>query len=130
MKNLQDIIQEKLQIGSKSKISQYKYHPKNKEELLDLLTKLLKERGKNADLNDIDTSKITDMSFLFTFDRRSFNGNISQWDVSNVTDMRWMFTDSSFNGDISQWDVSNVKNMEDIFDNCPLRKNPPKWYKD
>jgi len=130
MKNLQDIIQEKLQIGSKSKISQYKYHPKDKKELLDLLTKLLKERGENADLNDIDTSKITDMSFLFTFDRRSFNGNISQWDVSNVTDMRWMFTDSSFNGDISQWDVSNVENMEDIFDNCPLRKNPPKWYKD
>ena len=129
MKNLQDIIQEKLQIGGKTKVSGYKYHPKDKEELLDLLEKLLKERGNNADLNDIDTSKITDMSFLFTFNRRSFNGNISQWDVSNVTDMGWMFTDSSFNGDISQWDVSNVGNMGDMFENCPLEKNPPKWYK-
>ena len=129
MKNLQDIIQEKLQIGSKSKISKYKYHPKDKEELLDLLEKLLKERGDNADLNDIDTSKITDMSFLFTFGRKTFNGNISQWDVSKVKDMKWMFVDSSFNGDISQWDVSNVKDMYWMFKGCPLQKHPPKWYK-
>jgi len=145
---------EKLKINSKSKI-ETQYHPKDKKELLDLLEKLLKERGDNADLNDIDTSKITDMSFLFTFNRKKFNGDISQWDVSNVTDMKWMFADSSFNGDISQWDVSNVKDMyamfygckkinsdlskwdvsnvedmNDMFYDCPLQKNPPKWYRE
>ena len=36
---------------------------------------------------------------------------------------------SEDNSDISKWNVSNVKEMEDIFDECPLEKNPPKWYR-
>ena len=39
-----------------------------------------------------------------------------------------MFNESDFNGDISSWDVSNVTNMKNIFKECPLEKNPPKWY--
>ena len=41
-----------------------------------------------------------------------------------------MFYNSEFNGDISNWNVSNVKHMYHIFDNSPLEKNPPKWYKE
>ena len=43
--------------------------------------------------------------------------------------MNMMFSNSNFNGDISNWDVSNVKDMSYMFDESPLEKNPPKWYK-
>ena len=81
----------------------YNYYPKTKDELKKLVDKLIKERGNEADLNDIDTSEITDMDGIFE--------------------------GSNFNGDISNWDVSNVKDMSYMFDKSPLEKNPPKWYK-
>ena len=125
--SIDDYIQEKLKISSKSKINQYEYHPNDKNELIELIYKLIKERGNEVDLNDIDISKITDMSCLFF--SSDFNGDISGWDVSNVDTMGWMFRNSKFNGNIDNWDVSNVVNMKFIFYNCPLEKNPPKWYK-
>ena len=45
-------------------------------------------------------------------------------------DMASMFAYSEFNGDISKWDVSNVVDIRHMFENSPLEKNPPKWYKD
>ena len=42
-----------------------------------------------------------------------------------------MFFQSQFtgkNGNISNWNVSKVKSMSDMFIDCPLEKNPPKWY--
>lgn len=113
MKHLKDIISEKLIINKNTKINNYKYHPDDKD-LTKLLEKLIKQRGLNADLNDIDTSEITDMSQLFSGFRK-FNGDISKWDVSNVKDMSYMFYNSAFNGDISDWDVSNVEDMTSMF---------------
>ena len=132
-------------------IKSYNYHPKTKNELKQLVYKLIKERGYNANLNDIDTSEITDMSYMFNgsyfngdisewdvskveemycmFYGSMFNGDISKWDVSNVEDMDYMFYYSEFNGDISNWDIKKVKTMKDIFNLSPLEKNPPKWYK-
>jgi len=43
--------------------------------------------------------------------------------------MSWMFKDSKFNGNISKWNINKDANMMYIFDNSPLEKNPPKWYK-
>ena len=123
-------IVERLHIN-KDTTNYYNYHPKTKEELKLLINNLIKERGNDADLNDIDTSEITDMSYMFTYSK--FNGDISNWDVSKVKNMGYMFWDSSFtakNGDISNWDVSNVKNMSYMFNCSPLEKNPPKWYKE
>ena len=40
-----------------------------------------------------------------------------------------MFYRSKFKGNIDNWDVSNVEDMQDMFKDCPLEKNPPKWYK-
>ena len=130
----------------------YNYHPKNRNELIELVEQLIKERGNNADLNDIDTGEMTDMWGMFYYSE--FNGDISEWDVSNVTNMAYMFCKSKFNGDISQWDVSKVKDMsymfqlsrfkgdvsdwdvqpdtntEFMFSKCPLEeRKPPKWYK-
>ena len=102
MKNLKDIIVERLHINKD--IDRYNYHPKTNDELKELVDKLIEERGDDADLNDIDTSEITNMYALFY--------------------------DSFFNGDISKWDVSNVKNMYHMFYKSPLEKNPPKWYKE
>ena len=82
MKSLTTYINEKM-IYNKSTVSKYKYFPKTKEELKELLDKLIEERGNEGDFNDIDTSEITDMSELFRY-MKDFNGNISQWDVSKV----------------------------------------------
>ena len=126
MKSLKTIISERLHINKDIKSYNYNYHPKTKDELKELVDKLIKERGNEADLNDIDTSEITDMAGLFY--ESNFNGDISNWDVSNVKDMSYMFEESKFNGDISDWDISKVKNMYNMFYNSPLEKNPPKWY--
>ena len=39
--------------------------PKTKDELKKIIEDTIKEQGLNCDLNFIDTSKITDMSYLF-----------------------------------------------------------------
>ena len=154
MKQINKYIQERLHINKDTGNRQYNYHPKTRDELKELVDKLIKERGNKADLNDIDTSEITAMTGLFF--KSKFNGDISNWDVSNVKNMesmfyysqftcengdisKWdvsnvqymdyMFAYTEFNGDISNWDVSNVTDIRHMFDKSPLEKNPPKWYK-
>ena len=124
MKTLQNYITEKILINKNSKIP-YNYHPKTKDELKDIINKRIKSEGNECDLNDIDTSNITDMSNLFAYSH--FNGDISKWDVSNVTNMDSMFACSKFNNDISNWDVSNVINMEDMFIISKFNSDISKW---
>lgn len=129
MKTLVEYLNSKTQ---KTDIYNYSYKPKTKEELQIIIRKRILKYGSKCDLNDIDVSKITDMSFLFDGDDptlAAFNGDISEWNTSNVTDMSYMFANTNFNGDISNWDVSNVKYMYSMFDNCKLKSHPPKWYK-
>ena len=80
--------------------------PANKEELIDIINQRIEEYGPKCDLNDIDVSRVKDMSNLF--ENSEFDGDISRWDVSRVVDMRYMFWNSQFNGDLSKWDVSSV----------------------
>jgi len=103
--------------SSKNKILVLNSKPKpitavDKEHLM----KLIKVYEHYDDLNFIDVSNITNMSFVFS--GSEFNGDISNWDVSNVTDMSDMFSSSSFNSNISNWDVSNVTNMSSMFENA------------
>ena len=126
MKTINQYINEKFQV-SKNYTHQYTYQPKNKDELIDYITYKIKKEGFGTkdnplDLNDIDTSKITDMSKLFDaidgpLNNLSNNGyfDISDWDVSNVKNMCYMFYVSNFDGDISDWNVSSVKNMSFMF---------------
>ena len=126
MKSLKSYIQEKL-IIKKNKSNSYKYFPKTKKELKDIILQRIEAEGNEVDLNDIDVSKITDMSNLF--EETDFNGDISGWDVSNVTNMSYMFcVCEAFNQDISNWDVSNVNNMSYIFNGCSIEeKYKPKF---
>ena len=98
--------------------SEYKYHPQTKEELIKNIKELLYK--KENDLNCIDTSAITDMSFLFlNINVIIDNIDLSNWDVSNVTTMEGLFNNcKKFNCDLSKWDVSNVKDMSYMFYNC------------
>jgi surface protein len=125
---LNNYIKEAFKLTADTKINkmpEYNYQPKTQEELQDLVAKLIEERGDDADLNDINTSKITDMSFIFS--SSLFNGDISNWDVSNVEDMRYMFADSAFNGDISNWDVSKVENMYYMFAHSKFNGDISNW---
>ena len=118
MKSLTHYIQEKL-IIKRNKKANYKYFPETKEELKEIIEKRIKDEGNEVDLNDIDVSKITDMSSLFEYS--DFNGNISNWDVSNVTNMKYMFYGcKNFNSDISNLDVSSVTNMSYMFSGCKM----------
>ena len=96
-----------------SSFSTYSCQPKSNEELKAIVDDRISKYGIYCDLNDIDTSLIEDMSYLF--DQSQFNGDISKWNVSNVKDMCRMFAHSIFNGNISDWDVSNVQDMKGMF---------------
>ena len=98
---------------------------KNKQILECLIEHDIEINGKQCDLNHIDVSQITDMSYIFS--ESSFNGDISKWDVSNVESMYGMFADSQFKGDISNWDVSNVKDMGFMFLNTKFDGNLSNW---
>ena len=115
---------------------EYKYKPKTKTELIKIIEKEIYEiQGTpdnpkwTANLNCIDTSLITDMSYLFSekYGLNKFNGDISNWNVSNVTNMEGMFEKSEFNKDISIWNVSNVTNMKDMFNESVFNQPIGKW---
>ena len=98
--------------------SEHKYHPQTKDELIENIKELLYKREN--DLNCIDTSAITDMSFLFmNINVIIDNIDVSNWNVSNVTNMEGLFNNcKKFNCDLSKWDVSNVNDMSYMFYNC------------
>ena len=93
--------------------------------LKDIISQEIRKYGTNADLNHIDVSNVTDMSYMFS--NSEFNGDISNWNVSNVTNMSYMFENSKFNGDISNWDVSNVTNMRFMFGNSEFNGDISNW---
>ena len=78
-------IKEKLTIKKRK----HNYFPKTKEELQDIIKKRIEKEGFEVDLNDIDVSNITDMSWLFLY--LNFNCDISNWDVSKVIHTGFMF---------------------------------------
>lgn len=115
-------------------MTKYNYQPKTKDELKNLIKKLIKERGNEADLNDIDVSLITDMSYLFCDDVHRFkrNGDIFGFEAlirrSMERDMEFIMVSlGEFNGNISKWDVSNVKDMQGMFCYSKFNRDISKW---
>ena len=101
-------------------ISFYSCQPKDKEELKDIIQKRILDEGYKCDLNDIDTSLITDMSWLFY--ESEFNGDISKWNMSNVKDMSYMFYRSRLNKDISKWKINKDCDNYHMFYKCPIKE--------
>ena len=121
MKTLKQHIDEALNIGKNlSEWSSYSCQPKTKKELEHIVEDRIYNEGPNCDLNDIDVSRIKDMSYLFW--NSKFNGDISKWDTSNVTNMCYMFYYSNFDEDISGWQIKRGCNMTGMFDGCFIRK--------
>ena len=72
---------------------------------------------KQANLEGLDTSNVTDMNFMF-FNARSLTSlDGSNWDTSKVTDMNSMFWGaSSLNSlDVSKWNTGKVTDMHYMF---------------
>ena len=125
MKRINNYIQEKLVINKNTKARVYTCQPKDKNEL----RKILKERlskDKNADLNDIDVSQITNMGPLNTSKYEGLfenldphNIDISTWDITNVKNMRGMFANCpNFNSNLYGWDMSKVEDTAFMFYEC------------
>lgn len=124
MKTLKHYITERF---TSDKVEKYNYFPKDIFELRDILKERL-EKDKNANLNDIDVSKIT--TFTDTTrgqfkNRGLFEGldphniDISKWNVSNVEDMRRVFCDcKNLKCDVSKWNVLKVKSFANMFYVC------------
>ena len=102
MKSLKQYLTEAL-VSRKITKQPHTLFPKTKDELKSMIENEIKKNGNNCDLNHID--------------------------VSNITDMSYMFYNAKFDGDISNWNVSNVKDMSNMFDKSPLQSNEPKWYR-
>ena len=104
----------------------------------------------NLIFKDVDTSKVTDMNYMFQYCSSLTSLDLSTFNTSNVTDMSGMFqycnaltsldlsgfntsnvTDMSsmFYGcraltslDLSGWNTSNVTNMSNMFNDCDSLK--------
>lgn len=76
MKNLNEFLINK----PLKKYNKYNYFPKTNEDLRKIIEKRIRIEGLECDLNDIDVSEITDMSYLFCdeYETCDFNGDISK----------------------------------------------------
>ncbi len=75
---------------------------------------------KNLDLSNFDTSSVTDMWSMFYGCSNLENLDLSNFDTSSVTDMWSMFygCSSLCSLDVSGFDTSNVGGMESMFEGC------------
>ena len=65
---------------------------------------------------NIDTSQVTDFSYLFKTYGTEFNEDIGYWNTSSAISMEGMFWGAeSFNKDISAWNISNVTSLRYMF---------------
>ena len=122
MKNLKDIVSEKLIINKNIKINTYNYFPRNKRDLVYIVNDKyndLKNKNEVLDLNDIDTSKINDLSYLFE-EIKPIKVDMNNWDVSNVKDIHGLFWNNEITEEIhiENWDVSKVESVYGAFYYC------------
>lgn len=79
-------------------------------------------QGESVDefLLELDTSQVTDMSYMLSDCHNMKNVNLSNLNTSNVTTMEYMFfrSQSFKNLDLSNFDTSNLTNMSGMFSTC------------
>ena len=74
----------------------------------------------SIDMAKLDTSRVTDMSYMFIGCESLTTLNVSGFDTSNVTDMSCMFLVCSqlTTLDLSGWNTSQVTDMSYMFSDC------------
>ena len=72
------------------------------------------------DLSNFDTSNVTNMSYMFSKCQSLTSLDLSNFDTSRVTDMSYMFSYCSrlISLDLSSFDTSNVTDMSYMFKDC------------
>lgn len=80
---------------------------------------------RSIDFSGLDTSQVTDMSYMFYSCDNLTSLDLSGLDTSQVTDMSYMFKDciSLRSLDVSGFDTSKVTNMDRMFDVCSSLTN-------
>lgn len=75
---------------------------------------------KEIEFNNIDTSKVTNMSEMFNNNMNLQSLDLSNFDTSKVEDMSFMFwaCKAIEKLDLSSFDTSNVENMQGILGGC------------
>ena len=75
---------------------------------------------ESLDLSGFNTSKVTDMHGMFKGCSSLTSLDLSGFNTSSVTDMKWMFSDCSSltSLDLSNFNTSNVTGMDGMFDGC------------
>ena len=91
------------------------YMNSNSSDLFRALSKI-----ETIDLSGINTSKVTDMSFMFTDCVSLSSLDISHFDTSKVTDLSYMFCNCNnlTTIDVTHFDTSKVTNMNGMFNSC------------
>ena len=81
----------------------------------------------DMDLASLDTSKVTDMNYMFSGCSSLANLDVSKWDTSAVAYMDSMFNGCSSlaNLDVSKWNTSVVKDMYAMFQSCKALTSIP-----
>lgn len=109
----------------------------NKEELVKLILRTIRNRGFGVNLNFIDTSRITDMSDLFckigNLNYRKLN--IMGYTLTCIRAIRYRLKRSItgkidndiFQLKIDKWDTSNVKDMSYMFESSRFNQNISDW---
>jgi surface protein len=70
----------------------------------------------SIDLSALDTSEVTNMSYMFWGCNSLTNLDVGKFDTSNVTDMSGMFSGCSLTSlDLRNFNTSQVTNMSDMF---------------
>jgi surface protein len=74
--------------------------------------------ASELDLRSLDTSKITNMQYMFAQCNSSSSINIDGWDTSKVTNMSNMFYFFTGSVDISKLDTSSLTDVNNMFSNA------------
>lgn len=70
--------------------------------------------SSTLDLSNVNTSKVTDMSYMFSECKAPYL-DLSSFDVSNVTNMSYMFQFCTSEINIDGWDTSKLTNASNMF---------------
>ena len=83
------------------------------------------ESLESLDLSNFDTRNVTNMAHMFEFCTSTTSLDLSSFDTSNVTDMQYMFEFcvATTSLDLSSFDTRNVTNMTFMFDYCVKLEN-------